>query len=94
MHPKFRGFFIINPAATQCISLSKTYGFLIFSNLNKLTVIVLLFFNTVEDLYNAILCNTMIHVAQKFLSINNAFYNYRNVDTFFLKKKKKVQSLK
>ena len=38
--------------------------------------------NTVEDLYNAILYNARIHITQKFLSINNAFYNYRNIDSF------------
>ena len=37
---------------------------------------------TVEDLYNAILYNAMIHITQKFLSVNNAFYKYRNIDTF------------
>ena len=42
---------------------------------------------TVEDLYNAILYNAMIHIMQRFLSINNAFYNHKNIDTFLKKKK-------
>ena len=42
--------------------------------------------DTVEDLYNAILCNAMIHITQKFLNINNAFYNDRNIDTFLKKR--------
>ena len=39
-------------------------------------------FTAVEDLYNAILYNAMIHITQKFLNIDNAFYDYRNIDTF------------
>ena len=29
--------------------------------------------NTVEDLYNAILYNAMIHITQQLLNINNVF---------------------
>ena len=43
--------------------------------------------NTV-DLHNAILYNAMIHTMQKFLNINNAFYNHRNIDNYLKKKKK------
>ena len=43
--------------------------------------------NIVEDLYNAVLYNVMIHATQKFLSINNAFCNHRNIDTFLKKKR-------
>ena len=48
--------------------------------------------NTVEDLYNAILYNAVIHIMQKFLSISSAFYNYKNIDSF-LKKRKKFRIL-
>ena len=40
--------------------------------------------DTVEDLYNTILYNAMIHITHKFLNINNPFYNYRNIDTKYM----------
>ena len=46
---------------------------------------------TVEDLYNAILYNAMIHIMQKFLKINNAFYNYKNIDIFWKKRNSKFK---
>ena len=42
----------------------------------------IIYIYTVEDLYNAILYNAMIHIRQKFLNINNAFYNYRNIEEY------------
>ena len=40
------------------------------------------FSNTEVDLYNVILYNAMICITQKFLKINNEFYNYKNIDIF------------
>ena len=48
--------------------------------------------DAVEDLFNAVLHNATIYIMQKFLSISNAFYNHRNIGTFFKKKKKSSSS--
>ena len=46
---------------------------------------------TVEDLYNVILYNAMIHITQKFLSVNN---HSTIIEILTLSKKKEVQNLK